>query len=238
MTITTLITSSLRKIGVVASGEVPDVNELYDTLAALQSMLRSWSAAKINVFATAEDTLTLVVGTGSYTWGTGGNINSARPHSVTYAYILDSAGTSHPVSVKTEAWYKALAVKTTSARPYGLFLHPLFPLAYLYLYPVPDAAETLYLGSLKPFTETSSFDALESTLAMPVEYEEAIIYNLAVRMAPEFGKTIPAEVAVIAKSSYDRLITLNAANQVEPALIILPAGRAGAGYNINSDSYR
>jgi muramoyltetrapeptide carboxypeptidase LdcA involved in peptidoglycan recycling len=72
---------------------------------------------------------------------------------------------------------------------------------------------------------------------MPVQYEEPIIYNLAVRLAPEFGKTVSREVALTAMNSYNRITTLNSANYVEPVKIVLPVSASG-GYSINSDSYR
>ncbi len=88
---------------------------------------------------------------------------------------------------------------------------------------------------MKPFTEVSSFDDIASILSFPPNYEEPIIYNLAVRMAPEFGKTISAEVAAIAASGLEGLIQLNSGNQVEPIGLngMLPISMAGR-YDINA----
>jgi hypothetical protein len=230
--------ASLRKINVYASGETPTPENLADALSAGQSMLRSWAAERINVFASTKETVTLTPGTFLYTWGTGGSINTDRPHQVLDASIVDGSGVTHEVEIISERKYRSVTVKATISRPYALFFHPAFPLANIYLYPVPDTAETLSLDSLKAFTETSSFTDLTDTLSFPAQYEEALIYNLAIRLAPEFGKTITTEVAAIASSSYNRIITLNSANQVEPASIVLPASAPyGARYSINSDSY-
>lgn len=238
MTAEEVIKAAMRKITVVASGESPTPAELADGLSALQSMLRSWAGEKIVVFASVKESKTLVVGTYEYTWGTGGTINSLRPNQVLGAYIEDSGGTSHSVDIISENVYRSISTKANTGRPYLLFPHYRFPLVYVYLYPSPAYAETLNLDSLKPFTETSSFDALTSTLSFPLNYEEAIIYGLALRLASEFGKAIPVEVAAIASSSYAKITTLNAANQVESVRIVVPASSSGAGYNINSDSYR
>jgi hypothetical protein len=230
--------ASLRKINVYASGETPTPENLADALSAGQTMLRSWAAERINVFASTKETVTLTPGTFLYTWGTGGSINSDRPHQVLGASITDSGGVTHGVDLISEGRYRSITVKATISRPYALFFHPAFPLANVYLYPVPDTAETLSLDSLKPFTETSSFTDLTDVLSFPAQYEEALIYNLAIRLAPEFGKVISAEIAAIASSSYNRIVTLNSANQVEPAVIVLPASTPyGARYSINSDSY-
>jgi hypothetical protein len=238
MIVSAVIKSSMRKLGLVASGETPTAEEYADGLEALQVMLRSWSAEKIIVHASTKESFTLTAGTYLYTWGAGGTFNSARPHQLTGAYILDSGGNSYPVELISEGKYRAITVKTSSDRPFALFLQPTFPLANVYLFPVPNAVESLYVDSWKPFTETSSFNAITDTLSFPVNYEEPMIFNLAVRFGSEFGKAVPAEVAAIASKSYDRLTNLNASQQVEPVSIIVPAGRAGGHYNIDSDTYR
>ena len=239
MTAQELIQASMRKLGVIASGETPTTNELNDGLSALQSMLRRWASAKLLVFASTKETFTLTSGTSIYSWGSGGDINTTRPYLITGASIDDSSGVTHPVDIISEGKYRSISVKSTTDRPYALFFNPVYPLASLYLYPVPNAAETLNLDSVKPFTETSSIDVLSSTISFPPNYEEALIYNLAVRIASEFGKVITAEVATIASNSYDDLVVLNAANQIENIDIIIPVVNAGrVRYSINSDSYR
>jgi hypothetical protein len=228
----------MRKIAAVASGEIPTAEELEDGLSALQVMLRMWAGEKIAVFASSKDDKTLTVGTYVYTWGSGGDIATARPNQINGAYILDSGGNSHPVGIISEGTYRNISVKGTVGRPYLLFYHPQYPLASLYLYYVPNAAETLHIDSFKPFTETSSFSALADELDFPSNYEEAVIYNLAIRLAPEFGKTIPAEVANIAVVTYEKICNRNIAEQMEPISIDVPAGRQNrAYYNINSDGY-
>lgn len=231
------LTASLRKLGVYASGELPTPENLADALSAGQSMLRSWAAERINVFASTKEDVVLTPGTFLYTWGTGGSINSDRPHQVLGASIVDSSGVTHDVSIISEGKYRSITIKATISRPYALFFQPTFPLANVYLYPVPDTAETLSLDSLKAFTETSSFTGLFDTLSFPPQYEEALIYNLTVRLASEFGKAVSVEVAAIASSSYTRIVTLNSANQIEPVKVIVPASASyGARYGINSDS--
>lgn len=240
MTVETLIKASLRKLGVYASGESPTAEELQDGLEALQSMLRSWSGRMSNVFVSTKESFTLVSGTASYSWGSGGDFSSARPNKVLGAYILDSSSVSHPVDVTlTEGEYRRISVKGTSSRPYTLYFHPSYPTATVYLYPTPNAAETLYVDSMKPFTESSSFDALASTLAFPVVYEETLIYSLGMRLAPEYEKTVSAEFVAIANSAYDIMMIANAAAQIEPVYVMILAGNGyGARYSINSDTYR
>lgn len=238
MTAQQIIQASMRKLGVYASGETPTTNELADGLAALQSMLRAWAGRKLIMFSSVKDTLTLVAGTASYTWGSGGTLATARPHSVLGAYVLDSDNVSHKVVQITEGEYRSIQMKTNPGRPDNMFLHLLYPLSYIYLYPTPDTAETLYIDSMKPFTEASSFSALGDTLQFPANYEEPIIYNLAIRLASEFGKAVSADVAAIAASGLRELMGTNSGMLYEPVDIAgsLPV-RGRSGYNINTDSY-
>ncbi len=239
MLVQDLIKASYRKLAVYASGETPSADELNDGLSALQSMLRRWAAKKVLVYATVKESFTLVAGTYLYTYGTGGTFNSDRPFKIEGVYIQDAGGVSHEVDLIDESKYRALAVKTTLSRPYALFFHPNYPLANIYLYPVPDTAESIYFDVLKPFTEASSFTALSDTLQFPPNYEEALIYNLALRMSSEFGKVITAEVAGIAMDSYKEIIHVNSENQYESIELGIPVGSGiGKRYSINSDSYR
>ena len=239
MLVSSLISSSLRKIGALSSGETIETTRQAEALTALQSMLRSWGATSSNIFATVKESHTLTAGTGVYTWGSGGDISSTRPNQVTGAYILESGTTTHPVDIITEGSYRGISVKTTTGLPYSLFFYSNYPLASVYLYPVPDSAYVLYLDSYKPFAETGSFGLVTDTIVFPSYYEEAIIYNLAIRLAPEYGKSVSSEVGVIAKTALDTLINANVSGRVEQIYLRIPAsGSYGAGYSINTDSYR
>lgn len=238
MLVSDIIKSSMRKINVLASGELPSAEEYADVLSTFQVMLRYWSSRRLLVYASTKDTFTLSPPTSVYSWGTGGLINSTRPHQVIGGYIVDSEGVTHIIDLISEGKYRSISVKSTISRPYVMYFHPLYPLANLYMYPVPDTAEVVNLDSFKLFTETSSFDSVNSTLAFPLQYQEPMIYNLSIRIAPEFGKAIPVEVAAIAKEGFDALMALNAANQIEPVNILVPASTSyGARYSINSDTY-
>lgn len=238
MTVQELITSAMRKIGAVASGETPHPNELADGLMALENMLQFWATRKIVVFASVKETFSLVGGTALYTWGSGGTITTLRPNQVVGAFIRDSANVDHQVDIISEVKYRSFTVKSTSSRPYALFYHPTYPLGNVYLYPTPADAETMHLESFKPFTESSSFDLQASTLAFPLNYKEPMVFNLAKRLAPEYGKSLSPEAASIAEDGFNVLLSLNAANQVEPSKIQIPAAWYEGRYSINSDTFR
>jgi hypothetical protein len=96
------------------------------------------------------------------------------------------------------------------------------------IYVFPSGGATLYLDSLKPLDNPSS---LSSDIQLPPEYQEAIVYNLAIRMAPEFGKSVSAEVSVLASAGMTALQTKNFSSQIN-AIKVDPIHWAGV-YNID-----
>jgi hypothetical protein len=234
MLVSEAINAAGRKLGVVVSGESMTDNQLADGLSALQAMLRSWAAEQINVFASVREEFTLTPGTYEYSLGeSAADFDTIRPNKILSGTIVEDDVT-HYLDVIGSNKYNQVTLKTVQDTPYYLYPNYTFPNITLYFYPVPSTADTLTLESLKPFTETSSFTATSDTLSFPSHYEEAIIYNLAIRLAPEFSKPISNEVLGIAISSHKRITTLNSGNQTNEAVVIVPAGYRGS-YSINSD---
>jgi len=231
----TLIKAAFRKIGVLSSGESPETDRLDESLKALQSMLRSWAQNHILIFASSEESFVLTAGKTSYTWGIGGDINTIRPYQILSAFIRDSNGTDIPVRIISEGEYGRISSKTSIGRPTLLFYHPDYPFGKIYVYSTPNTVETMLFKTLKPFTETSSFSSVNDTLSFPPNYEEALIYGLAIRIAPEYGVRMSNEAVAIANDSFDSVIGLNSQNQIEPIRLDneLPIGNRG-GFNINS----
>ena len=224
MTVADVIRASMRKLAVVASGETVPPAELLDGLQTLQTMLRSWAAKKINSYATVQESALLVAGQASYTWGSAAaDIITTRPYEIVNAFLSDGTTDTmlRPISKNQ---YDAITFKYGQGMPECYYYFPTYPLGTLCLYPSPDKGYTIYFNTIKPFDEIDSFDDVSATFSFPPAYEEAVIYNLAVRLAPEYGKSIVQEIAAIAQASYDTIINLNASNQVEPIFAMLPAG--------------
>ncbi len=187
MTAREMIASSLRLIGVLASNEVATSEEANDALNSLNQMLSSWSTENLTIFQKVRDEFALVAATGTYTWGTGGDFNSSRPIEVISAN-LELQGTDPqeiPLKILTTREYAALSLKeTTSTIPQAVYFDGTYPLQNVTFYPVPSAVENAVFYSLKPFTVLT----LSTELSYPQGYEKAIRYNLAIDLAPEYGR--------------------------------------------------
>jgi hypothetical protein len=220
----TLIKAGLRSIGVIASGETPTHDELDDGLEALKIMLRHWSAKKIRLYYTETDTITLT-GAESYTIGSGGTCNTVRPTQIRGAYVRNSIIDS-TLRIIDEDQYRNLSLKSVNSTPAYLWYNPEYPLGVIYIYPA--GTGMLYLDSVKPLTEPSG---ITSDISFPPEYDEAIKYGVAIRMAPEYGKEPSPTILGLYKSAMDDIEMLNFAaqvNAVRPEII-----KISSVYNIN-----
>jgi hypothetical protein len=202
-----ILKRALRLAQVFAQGEDPTgTDEETDALSVLNSMLASWSAERLLVPALVTDTLVLTASDGEYTFGTGGDINSARPKRIEYAFIRDSGNNDYPVNIIHAQNYNEITLKSTTGRPAQLYFIAEYPLARIKLYYVPNAAETLHMDSWKPL---SSLAAAATTINLPGEYQMALEYNLAVAIAPEYAQTLPRSVYLEAERTKKLIKSLN-----------------------------
>jgi len=225
MLVSDLINASLRKIGVLSSGEAIESTRQAEALIALQNMLRLWGALGATSYYVVKETLPLVDAKVSYTWGDGGDIATARPTSVLGGHVDTE---TRPVNLISEREYRNIATKTTPGQPTSIYVNYTYPLATMYVYPVTSGdGHSLYLDALKPFTETSSFATVADTLSFPVYYEEPIICNLAIRLAPEYGRTASEDLKSLALFGLTALKEIHAVNKmefVESILLRTPVG--------------
>jgi hypothetical protein len=205
MTVQTILDAAFRKNGI----NLPTDTQRSEALILLNTMISSWYAESLTVPYSTIDALTLVVGTGSYTIGTGGTFNTAIPIRIIDAYIKDSLSVDHFVDISMNRWeYDAIADKTSTGRPTRLYYDPQFPLGRIYFDLVPEDAETLYLISEKHLASFTTI--LDEITSLPEFYKEALVYNLAVRISAEEDTVVSPAVVNIANISKNTLENLNA----------------------------
>lgn len=204
----TRIDRAMRLIGALESGESPTAQETADCLVALNGLIDSWRNDSLMVYAVTSVTKTLTANDGSYTIGSGADINTTRPVKIEGGYITIN-GTDYPVEVITEESYRNIQDKATTGQPDYVYYDPQMANGVIYLYPVPDSA---YALTLKVWTPISTIAAASDSIVLPPGYERAIDTNLAIEIAPEFQKTVSAELASAARNS----LKLIKQNNVQP----------------------
>ncbi len=207
-----LITRTYLLLNAIESGASPTPAELSDGLFALNEMLANWAEQTIIVPFRTEDIIPLVGNKTVYTWGIGGDINSARPVEVQTAWLQTPDKTSYPFEILMRLReYAQISLKTASSRPDRAWYVTTYPLGTLTLDSSPDGPYSLHVWSIKEFSE---FSTLSSTSELPNSYTRALRYNLALEIGAELGAEIDPRTVEIAKKSLQSIKTGNLARRV------------------------
>ena len=220
----TLIKAALRAINAIASGETPTASEMADGLEALKMMLRSWSSDNIMVYSISQDTLAMS-GASSYTIGSGGDCDTTWPAEIKGAVV----DTDYNLRIIGEARYRSLKRGGLGSTAGYLYYNPAYPLGLLY--PYPTGGSSMVIDSLKALTDPAT---LTASVAFPTSYDAAIKWNLAIELAPEFGKEPSGIVVARAQQSKRTIQSKNAANQLN-AVDLSHLGRGRGAYDIDGD---
>lgn len=228
MLVSQLIKAAYLNLGAVDIEDEPTPAQYAQGLLSLNSMIAAWSRARMTLYGLFDESFTLTPGKATYTVGTGGEFNTQWAFLVENAFIRDANNIDYPLQVITQNQYDSLTIKDTESRPEYLFYNPKgYPIGLATLFFVPDAAYTLFWTAQKVIT---SFASIEDSVGIAPEYEEALEYNLTVRLAPKCGVDLSRELTALAMSSKS-IIPL----AVEPAEFD-GAFNAGGRYSIYSDT--
>lgn len=201
-----MLTRALRAVGNVGSGETPNADDINTALLAANDMLDSWSSSKLYVFQMLEESFALTAGQGAYQIGPGGDFVTVRPTAVQSAFVRRS-GLDYPLEAITNDAYSSIGMKAGfQGIPQFFYYNPTIPTGELSIWPTPQSGLTLYMQSPQQLTQ---FVDLTTDLILPPGYAEAIRYSLMPRLAAEGLGVVNADQIAIAKSSVDRLQTLN-----------------------------
>lgn len=197
-TVQNLVDRSMRLIGNLEPGTSGTAAESADALTALNAMLASWRNSSLMCYAMQDQSIPLVATNSTRTIGPSGNLITTRPTNIETAYVI--VGTlSYPVEVITAEEFALITIKTlTNAWPYRLWYQPNIPDGTINLWPVPDASSTLHVITRTP---VNAFAALTDVVSLPPGYEDAICFNLAVYMAPEYEREPSKVVTAMAKET-------------------------------------
>jgi hypothetical protein len=210
-----IINSSLRLIGVLATGEQPQGDEPYDALNILNQMLDTWDADRLTVYTIIRNVLPLIPAQASYKLGLGspdfGGI-IPRPTKIDYITIFNLGNPLQPlelpIGMLDDKQFAAIPVKNIpSALPQAVYPDYGFPFNTLTYWPVPSVVVNTGIYTWNPI---SKFMDLVTQFQFPPAYLKAIRFNLAMDLAPEFGVAqIDPNVANQAMTSLAMLKSIN-----------------------------
>lgn len=186
-----IIKAALRKIGALGDWEDPTENQITVAAAAFQPLVKAWQAHGMPVWAIKEQGIACsFLADGSVEIGIGAEVNVAKPLKVFQAF-LRRADKDMPVQVYDRTNFNSLTNKTITGIPNIIYYQPLVNTGILRCYPRPDA-DTQANGTMIIHYQAmyEDMDTQSDDLGFPSEWSKAVIYQLAVDLAPEYGLSI------------------------------------------------
>lgn len=122
-----------------------------------------------------------------------------RPVELIEARIRDANDNDVPLTPLSRIQYMALSDKTSEGRPNTIYYDAQLTNGILYVWLEPNDMKTRIVMTIKRLI--ADFDSSSDDADFPPEGLEALKYNLAIRLAPEYGKKVSPEVIFLANST-------------------------------------
>lgn len=217
----TIIEDALGLTNSVGTDQTLTADETSDCLRKLNDLIDNWSTQTLAVYGQANQTFNTVANQATYTIGTGGNWVTTRPVRINDPVYATVSSITFPYYSITQAEYNLIAYKTqagggTDDGQYYLYVNE-YPLGLITFWPVPNAVIPITLSIDRVLTQAAT---AATSLSFPPGYVDAFVNNLAVRLAPLFGKQASQDVKDAAKQT---LADIKRANKVTPVLRFDPA---------------
>lgn len=235
-----ILTDALMEIGVLAEDEVMTASQAKIALLRFQNQIDAWAADRLTLSVQSRTSITWPSSTSTQTVGPGGDINVQRPvwiNNMTYV----NPGTSPAVEVVMGPMdadsYALQSIKgLQSGLPQQYFYQTSIDtvLGSLFIWPQPTQTLTLYLYAPQAVGVPVTLD---DVLLGPPGYQEAFMYQLAIRLLTPFGRNV-SMVPMLPDLAQKAYATIKRPN-VDPGLLGVDAALSianGAGYNVLTDS--
>jgi hypothetical protein len=234
-----LIDASLTEIGVLASGETAESGDATFALNTLNRLLSTWAGQRLIIPSLTRNTFAITANVATHTIGPTGNIvMTMRPAKLLDVRLIDTAPAPDletPLGELTDDEYQALPQKAlTSTLPINWWYNATVPNGVITLWPVPTGTGLqLAVYVAEPLSQVA---AITTTVSLAPGYEELIVTNLAIRLAPSFDRQPSPDLKQAAQES---MATVKRGNK-RPAVMTFEAavlGNGGGRYDINSDEF-
>lgn len=190
ITVTDAIADAMSDLGILAAGETPASDDIVAGLRSLNRLVDQWAAERLLIYTQTRTTWTIVSNTATYTVGSGGDVNVARPVHQNHVRYYDSAFTpliERELSPLTDdAWALLKAKGQINNIPTLYYYNPTYPFGTLTLWPIPQS--TSLIGVFYAPEAVAQFSDPSTQLVLPPGYWRMIVKNLAVELASSYGK--------------------------------------------------
>jgi hypothetical protein len=193
-----ICTQALRKLGVAAADEVPNINESLDAFTALNNLADMWQAERLMMYEVRYTVFNMTPGNPTYTVGPTGQVPMTRPMYIDHVNFINTIPPAPSLELQlsplnADAWSKVPNKGLTSQLPTCWYWQQDYPNGTLFFWPVPLAA-TLQ-GVIYAPQAVPQFSALTATIALPPGYQQMLVYNLAQDLMSEYGGNVLPQTA-------------------------------------------
>jgi hypothetical protein len=240
MTAGDLISSALQRLGVVGADKAAEADDLETGRLRLNDLVDSWATERLAIYTISRTTFSLVNGQQTYTVGTGGDVNVARPVFIERVGLVDTSTTPATETSlgdpMTDWEYQSIPQKTLSGTyPNRVYYNPTYPstgYGTLTFFPIPTAASLQ--GVLYAPAAVAEFAALTTPIYVPPGYRRALRDNLALELSADFDAPVSPGLVQSATESKANLKRINV-RLVDLATPGVPGVRGGW-YDITTDT--
>lgn len=186
-----IIDGALRIVGALGQGDTPTADQYSEASDALNMAVKALAAKGMALWAITEYSFVPIAAQTAYTIGPApSDIElDAKPQKILQAWVRNTtSSTDTPLTLATKYDYNRIGNKTTPGRPSQLMYDTGNLQGTVYLSPTPDsicaANDRIFIVYQRTFQD---FVAGADTPDFPQEWHEAIKYELAARLAFEYG---------------------------------------------------
>ena len=239
-----MINSSIRLLNINAVGDTLTNEEAEEALDILNMMIDQWTNDPLNLFYDKTALYPMNIGQNVYTIGRSGTPDFVddRPlkivHMFTRIQYPNAPENTLPIDypmeqITTEQYQNFPNKKITTQYPNYYLYQPTMPNGTITTFPITTIS--LFLG-IQTWSQLSRFNTLnDSITGLPPGYLQAIRFNLAVNLAPQYGRVGNPSFALIEAKARETLAQLESTNTRPVYLgldeMVTPRGR----YSIYSD---
>jgi hypothetical protein len=187
-----IINAALRKMGALSEGQVANATQLGTGAEALNNIVSEFQELGMPLWARRSLAIPMVVGQSSYTIGVGQATNVPFPLRV-YKATIDGTNDGNQIIMLQKPLYDFVEYPTSSTGVPVVFNYtPQINKGILQVWPTPDASIPTGLAvTLQYQTPFEIFNTSTDTPDFPQEWNNAVIYQLASILAPEYVLPLP-----------------------------------------------
>lgn len=236
-TVRTLIRDALTTIGASSPAETSiNPNNAQYCLRLLRNMTDAWKAERLFIYLVNRTTYPIVAGKGQpgnpYTIGPGGDFNQQRPIWIQNAGIITNPGSQNefelPLTIYTDdQWAQVGLKRSPTTLPVSMYYDYAFTSerGNIFFWPVPTIT-SIRLALYCPLA-VEALDDLDAEVIYPPGYQDALHFNLAVRLCPGFSRPVDPDVRRMADDAKAVVMRSNVRTLelgVDPALLAYNTG--------------